>query len=385
MLELGVDEITLVLQIPSVNKNVLSASDWKDVAEYMISRFEKQSDIKAVFGNRDIEQKAPAGYTIAYKYGEHDFYFAIAYHDYQISMGVVVKFSAQSLDYYLETTDLKVYEFLQKVSHKDYKQRLSRIDLTADYIDEDIDISNIYQSLMDSKVAIFREQFNARIGKVEYRKVPMKYKGIIDGQEVGTIYVGSEKSNSRLRIYDKRFEQIQHKGNKLEKALKCNNWVRFEGVFRNEYAHQLSGALMKLKNDDEFGNLIASTIYQKYLFMEVDNGVASVPTEYTQMLIDCVNNNSFKLRASLTRNYELARNIAYIFNGSGVMNTIYKLKEIWGLDSVMWLMEYILEAIQSDFKPNEDCRYWLLHNVEDYRKYYPEFDDFIKSNLIQIL
>ncbi len=238
---------------------------------------------------------------------------------------------------------------------------------------------------MDSKVAIFREQFNTRLGKVEYRKVPMKYKGIIDGQEVATIYVGSEKSNSRLRIYDKKLEQIQHKGSKLEKALKCNDWVRFEGVFRNEYAHQLSGALMNLKNDDEFGNLIASTLYQKYLFMEVDNGVANVPTEYTQMLIDCVYNNSFKLRASLTRNYELARNIAYIFNGSGVMNTIYKLKEIWGMDAVMWLMEYILESVQGEFKPNEDCRSWLFHNAEDYKKFYPEFDDFIKENLIQIL
>lgn len=381
MVELSVDEITLVLQIPSVNKGVLATSDWRDVAERMISRFESKSDIKTVFGDRDYEQRAPAGYTVAYKYGEHNFYFAIAYHEYHITMGVVVKFSAQALDYYLELKGIQVYEFLQMVSHIDYEQRLSRIDLTADYFDEDIDISNIYQSMMDSKVAIFREQFNKKLGKMEYRKVPMKFKGIISQQEVGTIYVGSEKSNSRLRIYDKRMEQITHKGNKLSVALNCSDWVRFEGVFRNEYAHQLSKELMKIKNDDEFASLIASTLYQKYLFMEVDNGVASVPTEYTQMLIDSVTNYSFKLRAALTRNYELAKNIAYIFYGSGVMNTLYKLKEIWGMDAVMYILESIIEELQDDYKPNEDCRYWLIHNKDDYKLHYPDYADFIKDNL----
>lgn len=381
MLELGVDEITLVLQLPTSNKALLATSDWKDVAEYLICKFEDKSDVKQVFGNKSFEQKAPAGYTVAYKYGEHNFYFAIAYHEYQISMGVVIKFSAQALDYYLEKKDMKVYQFLQMVSHAEYEQRLSRIDLTADYIDEDMDISKIYQDMMDSKIAIFREQFNQKQGKMEYRKVPMKFKGIIIQQEVGTVYVGSEKSNSRLRIYDKKIEQIEHKGNKLDKALKCNDWIRFEGVFRNEYAHQLSEVLMNIKTDDEFGNLIASTLYQKYLFMEVDNGVASVPTEYTQMLIDCVYNNSFRLRASLTRNYDLARNIAYIYYGSGVMNTLFKVNEIWGIDAVIWVLESIVERLQNNFKPNEDCRYWLIHNRDDYKVNYPDFEDFVRDNL----
>lgn len=381
MLELGVDEITLVLQLPTANKALLATSDWKDIAEHLICKFEDKSDVKQVFGKKDFEHKAPAGYTIAYKYGEHSFYFAIAYHEYQISMGVVIKFSAQALDYYLEKKDMKVYQLLQMVSHTDYEQRLSRIDLTADYIDEDIDISKIYQDMMDSKIAIFREQFNQKHGKMEYRKVPMKFKGIIIQQEVGTVYVGSEKSNSRLRIYDKKVEQIQHKGNKLDKALKCNDWIRFEGVFRNEYAHQLSEALMNIKTDDEFGNLIASTLYQKYLFMKVDDGVASVPTEYTQMLIDCVYNSSFRLRASLTRNYDLARNIAYIYYGSGIMNTLFKVNEIWGVDAVIWILESIVERLQDNFKTNEDCRYWLVHNRDDYKTNYPDFEDFVTDNL----
>lgn len=385
MLELGVDEITLVLQLPTVNKSLLSVSDWRDIAEYLIHKFEKKSDVLNIFGEKESEPKSPAGYTVAYKYGEHNFYFAVAYHEFMIDMGVVIKFSAQALDFYLESTGIRVYQFFQMVSCTDYEQRLSRIDLTADFIDEDVDISEIYQTLMDKKVAIFREQYNARIGKKEYRKVPMKFKGIITGEEVGTIYVGSEKSNSRLRVYDKKTEQISNKGNKLDKALQCKNWVRFEGVFRNEYAHQLSSALMNIQNDDEFGNLIASTIYQKYLFMQIDNGKADAPTYYAQMIIDCVYDSSFKLRASLTRNYELAKNIAYIFYGSGVMNTFYKLKEFWGMDAVMWVLEYIAEKLQDDYIPNDDCRYWIKKNKTDYLKDYPDFNKYVNDNLTKLL
>lgn len=381
MLELGVDEITLVLQLPPANRSILRTTEWNCVAETLISKFEDKSDIKAVFGKRAREPKAPAGYTMSYKYGEHNFYFAIAYHEYQRDMGIVIKFSAQSLDYYLEAKNMMVYEFLQMVSHKDYTQRLSRIDLTADFIDEDIDISNIYQNMMDSKIAVFRQQLNEKNGKMEYRRVPMKFKGIISGQDVQTMYVGSEKSKSRLRIYDKRVEQIKHKGNKLEKAMNCNAWIRFEGVFRDEYAHQLSEALMTIKSNYEFANLIALTLYQKYLFMEVNNGVAGSPTDFTQMLIDCVFNNNFKLRAPLTRSYELARNIEYICHGSGTMTSLHKIKCIWGMDAVREVFEILADRLEYKYIPNDDCIFWLMRNTDDYRKHYPDFQDFINENL----
>ena len=382
MLELGVDEITMVLQIPAVNKKMLSVSDWKDVAEYMISKFEKQSDIKTVFGSRNIEKKAPAGYTVAYTYGQHEFYFAIAYHDYQISMGVVVKFSAQALDYYLESTDLNVYEFLQKAANeKAYETKLSRIDLTADYINEQLDLSKIYQDMMDEKISVFREHYSIKKHSMEYRRVPMNFKAIV-GDEVETIYVGSPKSNARLRIYDKRIEQIIHKGNKLAKAKAVRDWIRFEGVFRHLYARQISEALMKIKNEGEFANLISLTLYQKFFIMNSLDGVAQSPTKYTQMLIDCVNNNNFRLKAPLTRNYELSRSISHIFKGAGVLSTLYRVKEIWGIESVSYLLEYIVELLENDsYCPNQDSIYWLRHNMLDYRKNYSTFDQFVQDNL----
>lgn len=120
---------------------------------------------------------------------------------------------------------------------------------------------------------------------------------------------------------------------------------------RNEYAHQLSAELMNIATDSEYANLIALTISQKYRFMEVDNGVAGNPTEYTQLLLDCLCNNKFKLRTTSTRNYELSKNIRYIFHGSGVMNTFYKLKEIWDMDAVVELMQCIIERLENVYEP----------------------------------
>lgn len=387
MFELGVDEITLVMQLDSNQKSVLATMDWSDVAEALIHRFEEKADLVAVFGEKDIEKSLPKGYSIGYKYGEHPFYFCIAYHLCQRSMGIAVKFSAQSLDYYSEETGLNVYQFMQKVVDKKYAIRLSRIDLTADYIDEDIDVTEIYNSLMHNEIAIFREYRSKKTGDFGYKRVPMMYEGILKEREVPTVYIGSVQSNSRLRIYDKRREQIERKGTKLDKAAGCKNWVRFEGIFRHDYAHQISDELLHIQSGDEYMNLIATTLAQKYRFMTVDRntGEADTNTDYTQMILDAIMNNSFQLKAPSTRNYELAQNIAYIFSGSGVMNTLYKILDIWDMDAVMCLLEYIIEDLQGGFQPNADCLSWLIRNRKDYQKNYPVFDAFMNKNVSSVL
>jgi len=142
LLEIGVDEITLVLQLSPHLKSQVALSDWCDTAKNMIYRFVEKSEFNTIFGKAISEERPPAGYT----YGEHNFYLAVAYHEFQVRMGVVVKFSAQALDYYCEASGLKVYEFLQTIKDNYYSIRLSRIDLTADYIDESINVTSVLTS-----------------------------------------------------------------------------------------------------------------------------------------------------------------------------------------------------------------------------------------------
>lgn len=386
MLELGVDELTLVLQIAPSLKALDSSGifDWESVAETVISKFEARADLINTFGYRFKEERAPNGYMTAYTYGQHVFYFAIAYHPLHMSMGIAVKFSGQSLDFYCERTHLKLYELFQKIVDPDYLIRLSRIDLTCDYIDEDIDTTKIYQDLIDGRIGIFREYEGKDPANPIYKRCIMQYQGFIKQEEVPTIYLGSVQSNSQLRIYDKRREQIERKGAKYEKALKCKNWVRFEGVFRHEYAHQITEQLLKIHSDFEFFNFIACIMVQKFRFMKMNNGVADCETDYTQLLIDCINSSNFVLKAPSSRNYDLAKSIAYIFYGSGVMNTLYKIKEIWGDKAVDNFLEFITESLK-EWEPNEDCSYWLLKNTDDYLFNYPIFDSFMKTSVSYML
>lgn len=389
LIELGTDEVTLVIK-PKIHfdKDKILESDimvdWQAMAEYIILKFEDNSQIIDFFGERTIEQRPPHGYTIAYKYGEHNFYFAVAYHPDNASMGVIVKFSAQALDFYCESTGLNIYRFLQKIQDPEYSTRLSRIDFTIDYIDEDVDVSQIYQDLVMRKVGIFREDTSKKADEPFYKRCMLGYRGFVVGDEVPTIYLGSVQSKSELRIYNKKLEQIQRKGTKYEKAVKCDSWTRFEGIFKQEYAHQITEELLKLQNDAEYTELIATAMLQKFRFMKIDNGVVDCATDYTQMIEDCIGAGTFILHSTSTKNYDLTRSIAYIFHGSGVVTTIYKIMEIWGEDAIDLLFDKIKEFLD-EREPNEDCRYWLIRNAKDYSRNYPDFKCYFEDSVSLML
>ncbi len=324
MLELGTDELTLILQITEDYKINIHDNNgefmWRIAAKNMIREFEKKSNIDNIFGERTpLLKSKPQGYDTAYTYGEHNFYFAIAYHKLMMSMGICVKFSAKSLNYYLEQSHLQVYDLIQNVQSDFYTTRLSRIDFVADYIDEDVDVTEIYNQYMKNKIAIFKEEFSIPKNELVYIKQNKKYKGILRGKEVGTMYLGSRRSNSMLRIYDKKTEQIENNGIHLEKAIRIKNWVRFEVEFRGKYSHQITTELLKIKNSKQYADLISSTILQKYRFMHVNkkNSKADYPTYFTEILIDSIENQNFCLSAPSTRNYELIKSVGYLLHESG--------------------------------------------------------------------
>jgi len=384
LLELGVDEVTIVLQISQQLKKTYNSNqfDWSVAAENIIDTFVDRAGFQTIFGNRIPEMRPPQGYTNAYAFGDHTFYLAVAYHRLQMSMGIVVKFSAQALDYYCESSGLKIYEFLQQTQATEYTMRISRIDLVVDYIDEGINISEIYQNLMGKKIDIFREVINKNTGEVSYRRNSLQYGGYLKECDIPTIYIGSRKSNSFLRAYDKKRQQMEQKGSKLNKAIKCSDWVRFEGVFRHEFAHQLSDELIKIQNDDEFANLIACTMIQKFRFMYLENGLVDTETEYSQMLLDCINNKNFVLQSPSSRSFELAKSIDYIFYGSGIISILFKIGEIWGEQGVSIFLKFISEFLK-EFEPNDDCRYWLRKNKADYQKNFSNFDFFLMESLMK--
>lgn len=380
MLEFGIDELTVVLHF--ARRNILNDDEtnmnfqWEDEAEIIINMFEQRANLIGVFGKRNGMARLPQGYMIGWTYGEHAFYFAVGYHPYQMGMGVIVKFSAQALAFYMEATGLEVYEILKKFrDDRWYRLTVSRIDLTADYLDMELDVTQIYQGMIDGKLAIFREQETKR-GVLEYRKIPLNLQGFLKEGEVPTLYCGSVQSESRLRIYDKRREQLERQGTYYDKAKQLHDWVRMEGVFRGKYAKQLLEAMLKVDNDDEYINLIASTLAQKFRFREILDDGKTIDTDFMQEILDCISHKSYVLRSPSSRNYDLSKSIRYLFAGSGVVATFTKIRTIWGDDELKFFLNYIYEYVL-EYTPNDDCRYWMFKNVKDYQKKHPDFKEFL--------
>lgn len=342
-----------------------------------------RSNFVNIFGPQSKEDKAPAGYTVAYHYGAHSFYLALAYHPEHARMGIIVKMSAQALDYYTQHSGLKLYNLLQTAQDNSYTMRLSRVDLVADYINEGIDVTAIYHGLNAHTIGIYDRYEGRTLEEPIYKRKNLELRGFCVADAVPTIYLGAVSSDVQLRVYDKRREQLERKGTKMDKALACANWTRFEIILKSDYAHQFTNALMAVTDDTEFGNLIATVIVQKFRFMLVINGNVDVETDYTQMLVDCIANNNFRLKSASTKNFELANSIAHLYGGSGLLNTLYKIKDIWGSDAA-WDFIAHTHALLANLEPNDDCQYWLMRNANDYKRNYPTWADFTRENMPEL-
>lgn len=380
MLELGIDEITLVLQPTGKQAEDIDGENWHKHALRIINEVAELAGFREIFGVSHHEKKGFIGYNQVITFGEHDFLFKVAYHQHHPQMGVLVKFSAQSLAYYLEHTEQQVYQFMQSIQSDNYTQRLSRIDLTADFIDENIDVLNIYNDLIDKNVMAFRRQVKDENKGEEFIKQPYQIHGFAEYDDINTIYLGSSSSKAQLRIYNKKKEQIQRKGVNYEKARNVDNWVRFECVLRAEYAHQTTDELLNVINDDELAEMIARAISYKFYLCYVKNGILDSPTEYTQTLLNASTNNNLTLKSYNYCNTELLRKIHYIYHGSGLMGILGLIEKTWGMDAVFDFLDFLAVAYQRTYTPNEQTSAWIRAFSPHYKQRNPSFDDFIVSN-----
>lgn len=375
MIELGVDEMTIVLQATAKTKDVMALEDWPMVAEAMISEFLARTGLEGLYGELTTEPRCPCGYTEALTLGEHGFYLAIAINPRQPLMGVCVRISAQALAYYIENVG-EPYLLLQAAYAPDnYEMRLSRCDIAVDYIDEGIDVTAIYQGLVSGCIEVRREQIDRSTGVLQVRRAASKLTARAEKGEFPTFYLGSRKANvdALLRCYDKRREQIEQNGTRLEKALKSKDWVRFEASLRHGYANQFGGALLAVEDDGDFGTLIGSVFLQRYRFYDGTNLCA-----WTKALEDAISARSIRLFSSTSRNNDLAASLHYLAKGSGLTPLLYKAKLIWGDDAPKAICKWLRERIR-DYEPNADCRRWLKKNARDYVKQYATVDEFLAA------
>lgn len=380
MIEVGIDEITIVLKVLDSQLVLLRPGDWPAQAEELINEFVNLTGLDSVFGDLRVETRCPNGYSFAFTLGTHSFYLALAFHESYPLMGICIRFSAQALSFYLENTGNEVFTLLQD-AHKSsmYQLSLSRIDLTADYFNEDIDVTRLYRGISAESILVMREQLDPRSGEYKLRRTASKLSGYAVNDRVPTFYLGSRKANidALLRVYDKRLEQIETNGVHYSRAESCESWVRFEASLRHGYAKQICDTLLLIGHSDELAMCIASVFVQRYQFHELVDG-SYAPMPLTQSLINAIGSPTIRLSSPNSRNNDLLASLKYIRDGSGFLSILHKAWNIWGSEAPRAIFNW-LEAEFKKSEPNKDCLYWLQNNELDYRKSYPDIDDFLSK------
>ena len=372
MLKASVDELTLILQASRDDKMKLEGeSDWTKLAELMIIDFESKAKFTTVFGAKARAKNCPSGYTYGYMYGSHSFYFAVAYNPKLYSMGIVVKFSAEALHYYLRKSSQETYEFLQNVKSDTYEMRLSRIDLDVDFIDEKITVNALYEQLKSKKIEIFLQKHQQ--DKMIFSKKNLKFRGFMKNGKMETIYLNSPRSSVNCRIYNKRLEEIELKKPEMKYAL-MHEWVRFEAVFKHDYAHNLTTTLLNIHSKHELSDLILDSWIQKFYFKKASGGTAV----YTQKMLDVKKSGNYVLNGQVPKDNDLSRRFEYLLENSGSISTLYKIKALWGSGALEYAIKYITTYVEN-WEENEGCAEWLKKHEADTKESYQNFADFMSQ------
>lgn len=355
-ISVGIDELTIVL---SADKTLLKGlANWKSKAERMITEFSHSANLEHIFGmKKDLDGKPPQGYTTAYQYGDNPFYFAVAYHPLCPKMGVVVKFSAHSWAVYCQRGWTNIKRFLDSIQSKSYCIRLSRVDFTVDYQDWDISVNDIYQKLINNRLEIHNHKSEANHSGITAYE--------IDGK-VSTFYVGSRKTGTRLflRVYDKKMEQINNRGFRFKEALDVNSWVRFEAVFKGDYAHQLTDIIMGT-DEEKLKELIVEKVAEKYRFYDLES---KKYTDFTTALVEKSKEVFPRLRLESPRDNNFFNSLIHLVRSSGLFPTLYKCDEIWGDESSITLLKCLHDIYTDGYEPNEDAQLWLKKHKDTLKK-----------------
>ncbi|CAI2629995.1 hypothetical protein AKUH3B209X_11680 [Apilactobacillus kunkeei] len=358
---IGTDELTMVIFCDL--SDLKDEEEWSDIAESTIDYFARILKFEKVFGEKmDMDASPPAGYSIAYTFGNNPFYFAIAYHPTNPNMGIICKFSAYSWSEYCSkwfdifNRKMDIKKFADVTNVDGYISRFSRVDFTIDYHNFETTVDKLYSSINK--------------GEIEIRN----HKGIKNNSktngffqdEFQTFYIGSRKKNSRLflRVYDKKVEQLENPTFRYEEALNVESWVRFEGVFKSKYAHDITDMLREEVDDSEDSLMafIAGKLLEKYQFFNV---MEDKQIEFTSELVkiyDKRNTEYSHLRIENPRNSDLMQSINYIVLNSGLMTLIHKIKNVFGEKEVNEFFEYLLGYYLNNYKPNKDVELWIDKN-----------------------
>lgn len=224
-----------------------------------VSEFTPQEVIRNFLGmDPDLFQKVGAplpGYACALSFNGIFVAYEPREDDYFKNLGVCVSMSGNGCRTFeaMSSYGPVPFESLVQLLSDIPGSNVSRIDIACD------DRSGaLCMDLMTKKV--LSNDINSRMTK---RRVVIGFDGV--DKDGSTIYIGSEKSSFRLRIYDKALEQ----GTK-------DHWIRVEMVLREKQANAFVAQMVQ---GVPIGQLAAAVLNDKFSFIDRDDSNISRCTQ----------------------------------------------------------------------------------------------------------
>ncbi|MHA3065951.1 replication initiation factor domain-containing protein [Lacticaseibacillus saniviri] len=379
---LSVDEFTLVIKVKKIIDT--SMGMWAALAEQTILEFSQKAKFSEIFGDSNKLDRPSQGYTVGITFGTNPFYFALAYHPDALQMGIVCKYSAHAWAVYIDRwqkqfkEEMNLAYFLNIVSDDHYDLRLSRVDLTADYMNYGLDINAMYESLLPDNQTV-------KVINSKGRQSVSKLTAFAKDGKVTTFYVGSKKANSRsfMRVYDKKQEQEETFGFRMKQAEELDDWTRMEAVYKGAYAHQLTEIIQnEVHSSNELTRLIADKILEKFQFVSFQE---DKPTEPTVALTRVQDGQFPILHLESPRDNDLQRSVEYLMQGSGLFQVMHKIEGIWGRGMGKTFLLTLYQYYLDNSTPNNDTGIWMskhLHLMQrqDFMDLFPYFVDINNEN-----
>lgn len=368
MLLTGIDQISIVVTYPLED---LTLDSWDHVAKALITTIEDTLKLTDIFGDRH-RIDGVAHYSKAYGYGLASYVFYIAYNPGSPSTGILIYFSANALNEYRLRSQEKFQmtvnanDFLRMLQNAELSCHASRLDLYADYINEDqpIDLTALYNALVSGSVKIVDHNG---------RRNASKLSSMSANDKVQTIYIGTRSKNTRAlaRIYDKKTEQLNNPyGFRKETARTCSSWTRIEVELHSFYARKLTSDLASCSSED-LQAFIAATILSKYTLVYTEN---KSPLPFMEQLKARRHCKDIILAYPSEGDRDLRRKYEYIINGSGLFSLFDMVSAIWGEMGVRMLMEH-LEADYQSHITKKKTEQWIRNNKEKLSHYDPPFGE----------
>ena len=256
-----IDQISFMVPITSESMDNITPPDEVQAIKHLF-RFDE------VFDEPQELDYGFNGYTNALRYGAANAKILIMWSYKQAWLGVQVMFYGQGKKLYESLTrikDIKAdwHNLISYICLK-FNGHVSRIDIAVDLINYGFSVNNISKKLNSGEYKF--------INGVTKRSINLdKIQTIGDSGCIDTIYVNSRKSDSFLRVYNKRKEGLNKNSGYYYMAKACKDWIRIEAEFKHRVAHKIGQEVAELFDSRKIYPYLADCITQHWILVLNDD------------------------------------------------------------------------------------------------------------------